>query len=76
MGMVAGSSMLIILVSILFTRKQAYEISYVMHISLFILILIAVGVHRSDITLKALIIILVTASMWVSDRIIRFAKIT
>ena len=76
MGIVASLSMLLILSSALILRKSLYEAFYIVHISLFILILIAVGMHLSDITLKALIIIIFTASIWAYHRIIRLAGTT
>jgi predicted ferric reductase len=75
MGIVAGLSMLIILAGVLILRKRVYEVFYIMHVSLFMLMLIAVGMHRPDITLKTLFIIIFAASIWVSDRIVRFTRI-
>lgn len=60
MVIVSGRSILLILSSALILRKHLYEAFYIIHISLFILILIAVGMHHPDITLKALIIITFT----------------
>jgi predicted ferric reductase len=76
MGIVAGSSMLVILATALILRKRVYELFYVMHISLFMLILIAVGMHRPNIILKALLIVIFAASIWISDRVIRLTRIT
>ncbi len=76
MGIVAGCAMITILATALILRKGAYELFYVAHVSLFLLILIAVGMHRPDITLKTVFIIIFAASIWVSDRIIRFARLT
>lgn len=74
MGIVAGLSMILILSSALILRTRIYEGFYIIHLSLFILILIAVGMHRPYITLKTLIIIIFAASIWTCDRIIRLSR--
>jgi hypothetical protein len=47
------------------------ETFYIIHLFLFILILITAGMQCSDITLKTLIIALLAASIWPSNRLAR-----
>ncbi|RDW91122.1 hypothetical protein BP5796_02287 [Coleophoma crateriformis] len=76
MGEVAGFAMLIIVASSLLIRKLQYEIWYVIHIVMYMLILIGVGMHRPDWADKTVIIVIFTACMWVCDRLVRFAKLS
>lgn len=76
MGIVAGWAMLIILATALLLRKLRYEVFYIIHIVMYILILITVGMHRPLISTRTLVIIIFTASIWVADRILRFLKIS
>jgi predicted ferric reductase len=48
---------------------------YMIHIVLFILILIMIAMHRPLISKSTVVIIIFTASMWFSDRLLRFAKL-
>jgi predicted ferric reductase len=75
MGIIAGIAMLIILSTALLLRKLRYEVFYVMHIMMFMLILIAVGMHQSGLQTKAVYIVGFTASVWIADRFLRSAKI-
>lgn len=47
---------------------------YVIHISMIIVILITVGLHRPDLTLRTLPIVLFAGSIWLLDRVVRSAK--
>ena len=74
MGIIAGFAMLTILGTALLLRKLKYEVFYIVHIVMFMLILIVVGMHRPTISRKTLIIIIFAACIWVADRILRFLK--
>jgi predicted ferric reductase len=74
-GIVAGFSMLIIFATALLLRKIRYEIFYIVHILMFMLILITVGLHRPQFTTKTVIIVVFAASIWVADRALRFSKL-
>ncbi|KAF4625786.1 hypothetical protein G7Y89_g12377 [Cudoniella acicularis] len=76
MGIVAGFSMLIILVTALLLRKLQYEVFYIIHIIMFILILITVGMHRPNPSTKTVYIMVFSAAIWVADRLVRFLKIS
>jgi predicted ferric reductase len=75
-GIIAGFAMVTILGTALLFRKLRYEVFYVIHIVMFMLILITVGMHRPELATKTLIIVIFTASIWVLDRTLRFMKIS
>lgn len=52
-----------------------YIVFYVLHVTLFMLILILVGMHRPDLSKSTLAIIIFTGSIWFLDRILRFATL-
>ncbi|GKZ49342.1 hypothetical protein AbraIFM66951_001746 [Aspergillus brasiliensis] len=75
-GAIAGMAMVIIGCStIKFFMRANYELFYMIHISLFILIMITVGLHRPKFSTSTVIIIIFTACLWVLDRLIRGARI-
>ncbi|KAH8685737.1 ferric reductase like transmembrane component [Tricladium varicosporioides] len=76
MGITAGFAMLISLSTALLLRKLRYEIFYVVHIVMFMLIVITVAMHRPNPKSKSVYIMVFTGSIWVADRLIRFAKIS
>lgn len=76
MGIIGGFAMLTILATTLLLRKLRYEVFYIVHIVMFMLILIVIGMHRPNISTHTLIIIIFAASIWVLDRLIRFFKIS
>ncbi|CRG85705.1 putative ferric reductase transmembrane component [Talaromyces islandicus] len=75
-GGIAGLAMVIIGISTIgwFTRRF-YEVFYMIHLVLFLLIIITVGMHRPLISRSTLVIIIFTACMWFSDRLLRFVKL-
>jgi predicted ferric reductase len=75
-GIVAGFAMVTILGTVLLLRKLRYEVFYVVHIVMFMLILITVRMHRPELATKTLIIVIFAASIWGLDRILRFMKIS
>lgn len=62
MGVVAGSMLLGILMTALTLRKTSYEVFYATHIVLFILLIIAVSLHRPFLKGKVVYIFIFTAS--------------
>lgn len=76
MGIIAGFAMLTILGTVLLLRKLRYEVFYIVHIVMFILILIVVGMHRPELPKNTLIIVIFAASIWTLDRMLRFLKIS
>lgn len=55
------------------TRGVAF---YIIHLVLFLLILILIGFHRPEFSSKTLIVIILIACMWFTDRALRFIKMT
>ncbi|CAG8909126.1 unnamed protein product [Penicillium egyptiacum] len=75
-GPIAGCAMIIIgLSTIKYFMRGYYELFYMLHITMFILIMITVGMHRPKFSTSVLIIVIFTASVWALDRIIRGAKL-
>jgi predicted ferric reductase len=75
MGIVAGLAMLIVFVSTLLLRKSHYEVFYVIHVIMFLLIVIAVAMHRPNVSKKAVWIPIFTGAIWACDRLIRTGRI-
>ncbi|KAJ5263505.1 hypothetical protein N7478_011110 [Penicillium angulare] len=74
-GVIAGTAMVIIgLSTITYFTRRYYELFYMLHILMFSLIMIAVGMHRPEFSSSTVIIVIFTASLWVTDRLIRGAK--
>ncbi|GAD92840.1 hypothetical protein PVAR5_1436 [Paecilomyces variotii No. 5] len=75
-GVVAGIAMLIIAASTVpFVYRGYYEVFYLTHLVMFLLILITAAMHRPKFSKSAVIIIIFTACLWSTDRLIRFLKI-
>ncbi|KAJ5607288.1 hypothetical protein N7537_003907 [Penicillium hordei] len=75
-GAIAGFAMVIIGFStITYFMRGYYELFYMLHIIMFLLIMITIGMHRPKFSTSTVIIIIFTACLWVMDRIIRGAKI-
>jgi predicted ferric reductase len=71
MGVVAGFAILSILATTLILRRIRYEPFYVVHIVMFMLVIIAVGMHRPELQTKSIYIIIFSACIWFSDRLLR-----
>jgi len=63
------------LITAVLIKKIRYEIFYVTHIIMYMLILIMVGLHRPRFADKTVIIIIFSATIWSSDRILRGCRI-
>ncbi|KAJ5952097.1 FAD-binding 8 [Penicillium vulpinum] len=75
-GAIAGLAMVIIGFStITYLMRGHYELFYMLHLAMFVLIMITVGMHRPSFSTSTVIIVIFTASIWTLDRIIRGAKI-
>ena len=74
-AIVAGFALLSIIFSAMFLRRIWYEVFYVTHISSWIIAVVAVGFHQPDFGNHTLIVTLLAASIWFSDRIIRACRV-
>jgi predicted ferric reductase len=75
MAIVAGLSLLATLTAALVLKRLRYEIFYIVHIALFMLILISVGMHRPNLSDKTVYIVIFTASIWAADRVLRASRL-
>ncbi|EME82955.1 uncharacterized protein MYCFIDRAFT_80533 [Pseudocercospora fijiensis CIRAD86] len=74
-GAVSGFSMLALLAtSIGPVRKRVYEVFYAAHIILVGIIIIALGLHRPEYTIKAFIITSLAGGLWLADQTFRFSR--
>jgi predicted ferric reductase len=76
MGIVAGFAMIFILFTSLFLRKMRYEIFYIVHIFMFMLSVIGIGMHRPKVESKTLYVTGFIAALWFLDRLIRSTRIS
>ncbi|CZR58623.1 related to ferric-chelate reductase [Phialocephala subalpina] len=74
MGIIAGFAMLSMLSTALILKRVRYEAFYIVHITMFMLILITAGMHRPDLVTKSTYVIIFAAGIWVSDRILRGSR--
>ncbi|KAF7855961.1 hypothetical protein EAF04_009917 [Stromatinia cepivora] len=72
-GIVAGIAMLIILFTSLLIYKMQYEIWYIVHVVMYLLILITVAMHRPIISDRTVYMIFVALGLWFFDRLLRFS---
>ncbi|KAF4174578.1 hypothetical protein CNMCM8060_008473 [Aspergillus lentulus] len=74
-GGIAGLAMVFIgLSTIGWFARRYYEVFYIIHLVMFMLILILVGMHRPRFAESTVVIVIVTACLWGSDRLLRFVK--
>lgn len=73
-GIIAGFAFLSVTLSAIVLRRIWYELFYVVHLMFVIVGIVCVCFHRPDFTEKIIIIMLLTASMWVTDRLIRVGR--
>ena len=71
----AVSALFVILVTALAVRKLTYELFYIIHITMYILIIVMVALHRPEFATKSIIITIVAGAMWASDRIFRGSRV-
>ncbi len=74
MGIVGGLSMLILLVTTLM-RKWHYELFYIIHVVLAMLIVIASGLHRPDLVKKSSYAVVFSGAVWGLDRLVRCLRL-
>ena len=74
-GMTAVAAFFVILVTAIAVRKLRYELFYIIHITMYILIIVMIALHRPEFATKTVIITIVAGSMWGLDRILRGSRI-
>ncbi|KAI1126535.1 ferric reductase transmembrane component 5 [Nemania abortiva] len=75
MGIISGSAMFLILMSVFFLKRMRYEVFYVAHIVLFIISLVTLGLHRPEWMRSIPVIVLFAGALWFSDRLVRGARL-
>lgn len=73
-AIVAGFAFLSVTISALVIRPIWYELFYVVHICFFIIGIVCACFHQPDFGKKIVIILILTATMWFTDRVIRAAR--
>lgn len=74
-GAVASCAMLVLLcTSIGPVRRRVYELFYHTHLIMVALIIIAMGLHRPEMTVKAIIITILTGAIWFADKSLRLSR--
>lgn len=57
-------------------RRLKYELFYIVHLVLFVVIVVTLGLHRPSFDPdKTLIVTVLIAALWFSDRLIRFTRL-
>ncbi len=74
-GITAGVAMFVAMVFALLIRRIRYEVFYVSHIAMYIILIINVALHQPVIAEKATIITIFAACIWSSDRILRGCRV-
>ncbi|KAJ5239404.1 hypothetical protein N7468_004023 [Penicillium chermesinum] len=74
-GATAALSMVLIFLSTLGLPRWSYETFYVIHVTLFMLILIMLGFHQPDLSIGVLKIVIFVAALWVLERGLRLSKL-
>ena len=74
-AIIAGFAFLGVIFSAVFLRRLWYELFYVVHICCWIIGIVTTGFHQPDIGKQMLIITILSASMWVLDRLIRISRV-
>ncbi|ROT35633.1 ferric reductase like transmembrane component [Sodiomyces alkalinus F11] len=75
-GIVAGFTMLTLVVVGFTIRRRYYELFYLIHVSFFVLSMVFIGLHQPDIPKQIFAITAAGAGIWVFDRIVRIFRVT
>jgi predicted ferric reductase len=76
MGSVAGMCMLIMGITAVLLRKMQYETFYTIHITLFLLCVVATAFHHPDPDDMAIWAMVFVGAIWSFDRLLRIARIS
>ncbi|KAJ8123536.1 hypothetical protein ONZ43_g542 [Nemania bipapillata] len=75
-GIVLGFAMFFTVLAGLTLRKLKYELFYVIHLALFVVIVVTLGLHRPSFDHdKTLIVTVFIGALWFLDRLIRFVRL-
>ncbi|KAI5923191.1 ferric reductase NAD binding domain-containing protein [Camillea tinctor] len=71
-GIILGFVLLASVLAGLFLRKPNYELFYIIHLVLSVVVIITLGLHRPK---KILIVSVLIAALWFSDRLLRLGRL-
>ncbi|KAH8159973.1 hypothetical protein CIB48_g8276 [Xylaria polymorpha] len=75
-GIVLGFAMFFTVLAGTVLRRLKYELFYIVHLVLFVVIVVTLGLHRPSFDPdKTLIVTVLIAALWFSDRLIRFTRL-
>ncbi|KAI0015166.1 ferric reductase NAD binding domain-containing protein [Xylariomycetidae sp. FL0641] len=75
-GIVLGLSMLLTVAAGVTLRRRHYELFYVVHVVLFVVILVTLGLHRPSFGAdRGPIVTVLVAALWGGDRLLRLARL-
>ncbi|PTB69974.1 hypothetical protein BBK36DRAFT_151836 [Trichoderma citrinoviride] len=74
-GEIAGVSFFVVGFAGAVIRRWWYELFYYVHVSFWILAIVMVGLHQPNFGEKIVYVTIVTAGIWVLDRLIRMARL-
>lgn len=74
-GATAALAMLLIFLSTLAVPRWWYEAFYVIHVTLFLVIMAMLGLHQPEFSIGVLKIVIFVLSLWVIERSLRLSKI-
>ncbi|PVH81985.1 hypothetical protein DL98DRAFT_621553 [Cadophora sp. DSE1049] len=74
-GITAGVAMFVMMTFALLVRRIRYEVFYVSHIAMFIILIVMVGLHQPHIAEKGAIAVIFAGSIWSCDRILRGLRV-
>lgn len=75
-GAIAACCMLLTVSVAILLRNLRYELFYVIHVILFMVIIIMIGFHRPSYATKSAYITTFAGSVWTLDRLIRFTRLS
>ncbi|KAK8925506.1 hypothetical protein H634G_07676 [Metarhizium anisopliae BRIP 53293] len=74
-GIVSGSCWVLLALAAVFIRRWWYELFYYLHVGLWVVSIVTLGLHQPSLTKKIVYGTIVAGSMWGLDRIIRFVRL-
>lgn len=74
-GMVAGGEFLALALTGALVRRWWYELFYYLHVSLWVVAIVVVGLHQHELRAKVIVATAVTAGIWLVDRLVRLVRL-
>jgi predicted ferric reductase len=74
-AIISGFAFLSMVVSAIVIRQIWYELFHVVHITFFVVSIICACIHQPAFSKKIIIVLLLTASMWFTDRALRLGRV-